>query len=128
MNIYIPSIEECKKYRYVLDVYEGIPADAVRGKRGTQTSFKPGCTPWNKGQKCETISEHKKQYWARWREHNVKKVQIYTCKGFSEEERKERSIRASNRNKIQATCPHCLKVGQRNNMVRWHFDRCKFKS
>jgi len=42
MNIYIPSIEECKKYRYVLDVYEGIPADAVRGKRGTQTSFKPG--------------------------------------------------------------------------------------
>ena len=24
-------------------------------------------------------------------------------------------------------CPHCGKVGARNNMTRWHFDNCKSK-
>lgn len=24
-------------------------------------------------------------------------------------------------------CPHCGKVGGKNNMPRWHFDNCKFK-
>lgn len=25
-----------------------------------------------------------------------------------------------------ATCPHCNKVGKKANMVRWHFENCKF--
>lgn len=29
--------------------------------------------------------------------------------------------------KIQVTCPHCGKTGQRAAMGNWHFDKCKFK-
>lgn len=25
------------------------------------------------------------------------------------------------------TCPHCNKSGSKPNMIRWHFDKCKFK-
>ena len=25
------------------------------------------------------------------------------------------------------TCPHCGQIGQTSNMIRWHFDNCKYK-
>lgn len=28
-------------------------------------------------------------------------------------------------NYIKSTCPHCMKNGQKNAMLRWHFDNCK---
>ena len=34
----------------------------------------------------------------------------------------------NNPNKVQATCPHCGKTGQKLVMGKWHFDRCKFKT
>jgi hypothetical protein len=36
-----------------------------------------------------------------------------------------RTLAMINKNKIQDVCPHCNKVGQRTNMLRWHFDKCK---
>ena len=30
-------------------------------------------------------------------------------------------------NYITATCPHCNKNGQKNAMLRWHFDNCKVR-
>ena len=32
-----------------------------------------------------------------------------------------------NPNKLQTTCPHCGKTGQKVNMARWHGDNCKLK-
>lgn len=28
---------------------------------------------------------------------------------------------------IKLTCPHCDKIGSKNNMNRWHFDNCKLR-
>ena len=37
------------------------------------------------------------------------------------------NARPDNPNKLQVTCPHCGKTGQKMIMARWHFDNCKFK-
>jgi hypothetical protein len=33
----------------------------------------------------------------------------------------------NNPQKLQVTCPHCGKTGQKMNMMQWHFDRCRHK-
>ena len=35
--------------------------------------------------------------------------------------------RPDNANKVEVTCPHCGKTGQKMAMARWHFDNCRFK-
>ena len=35
--------------------------------------------------------------------------------------------RPDHTSKVQVTCPHCGKTGQKWAMGRWHFDNCKFK-
>jgi hypothetical protein len=34
----------------------------------------------------------------------------------------------SAKNRERAECPHCRKVGEKNAMMRWHFDKCKNKN
>ena len=31
-------------------------------------------------------------------------------------------------NKVQVTCPHCGKTGQKIIMGRWHFNNCKYRN
>jgi hypothetical protein len=38
---------------------------------------------------------------------------------------KKMSESAKNRERVE--CPHCKKVGEKNAMMRWHFDKCKNK-
>lgn len=45
---------------------------------------------------------------------------------FTPEYRKKLSENAKNRPRV--TCPYCNKTGQKNVMMRWHFDNCKEKS
>jgi hypothetical protein len=33
----------------------------------------------------------------------------------------------SAKNRERAECPHCKKYGEKNAMMRWHFDKCKLK-
>jgi len=37
------------------------------------------------------------------------------------------NARPDNANKLQVTCPHCGKAGQKLAMSRYHFERCKHK-
>jgi len=37
------------------------------------------------------------------------------------------NARPDNANKLQVTCPHCGKAGQKLVMARWHFDNCRYK-
>ena len=39
---------------------------------------------------------------------------------------KKMSESAKNRERVE--CPHCKKVGEKNAMMRWHFDKCKNKN
>ena len=43
-------------------------------------------------------------------------------KPFSDEHQKNLHCHKINHNKVK--CPHCGKVGQERNMLRWHFDNC----
>ena len=38
------------------------------------------------------------------------------------------NARPDSPNKVEVACPHCGKTGQKMNMVRWHFDNCKFRN
>jgi len=50
---------------------------------------------------------------------------------FSEESKQKMSESAKRRgnnftgNVVSVKCPHCKKEGQKNAMLRWHFDNCK---
>lgn len=46
-------------------------------------------------------------------------------KVFNEEYRQKLSDTAKTRPQVQ--CPYCGKVGVRNSMIRWHFDKCKWR-
>lgn len=85
--------------------------------------FPKGFTPANKGKKCKAISDARKLYWVEWHKTHTKVKHV--CKGISPEIRLQRSIDVTVRNKIRVKCPHCGKVGQKTNMTRWHFDKCK---
>lgn len=51
----------------------------------------------------------------------------------SEESREKMRKSALNRgdnftgNHLRAKCPHCLEEGQKNAMLRWHFNNCKVR-
>lgn len=93
----------------------------------TSGSFKPGCKSPNEGKIQPSVSEHKKQYWIKWRELNPNyksKWATYNPIGFSAEERLNRSVKAVERNKTIATCSKCGKVANIGNIGRWHNDRC----
>ncbi len=36
-------------------------------------------------------------------------------------------MRESAKNRERVECPHCKKYGEKNAMMRWHFDNCKIK-
>lgn len=42
----------------------------------------------------------------------------------SDSTKMKQSVAAQNATK--SICPHCGKIGKHSNMVRWHFDNCKF--
>lgn len=74
-----------------------------------------GSTSPNKGKECP---QHLKEYYG----------DLYrgVSKGpFTIQHKQELSKSAKNRPVIN--CPHCNKQGQKNVMVRWHFDNCKEK-
>lgn len=54
-------------------------------------------------------------------------------KGMKHGPRKDRAPYAENAklpqhiNNQKSECPHCNKIGQRRNMIRWHFENCKGK-
>jgi len=105
------------------EVYEGAVLTGLGGE--TQTSFKPGHIPWNKGKKCDYVSKARKEYWNQWRESNP---------GYKDKWKKyvkknpEDIIKADNTTPLNKTiiqCPHCDKKGNVGNMKRWHFDKCK---
>lgn len=56
----------------------------------------------------------------------------WSGKKRSEEDRKKKSMAAmiTNNNPFreEVVCPHCDKVGQKPNMIRWHFENCKKNS
>ena len=47
-------------------------------------------------------------------------------KPFSADHRAANLGHVTNLNSRKSVCPHCAKEGQHTNMMRWHFDRCKF--
>lgn len=40
----------------------------------------------------------------------------------------KKNPKASEVAKRKVDCPHCGKTGNTSNMIRWHFDNCKFKT
>jgi hypothetical protein len=42
-------------------------------------------------------------------------------------EERARKISESNKKSKKLTCPHCSKIANKGNALRWHFDNCKFK-
>ena len=40
----------------------------------------------------------------------------------------KKNPKASEAAKRQVHCPHCSKIGNTANMIRWHFDNCKLKT
>lgn len=51
-----------------------------------------------------------------------------TGKKHSDETRAKMSAAQKSKRFQKVTCPHCDKTGGINNMKRWHFENCKFKS
>ena len=41
---------------------------------------------------------------------------------------KKLSSQPDHNSKVDVTCPHCGKSGQKLIMARWHFDNCKWRS
>lgn len=68
--------------------------------------------PWNKGLPKE-------------QSHRYGKPSGMAGKTQSEKQRKIVGAMSKEKNKIQAQCPHCEKIGQMIAMKRWHFDNCK---
>jgi len=136
-------IDENSDYDYTLKILEGhhisqydsneLYNTLLNGGMGgiTSTSFKKGCVPSIKGKKMPIISESKKKYWEDWRKKNPNykdNWKKYIPTGISQEDKINRSKRISESNKKKSQCPHCNKIGQHTNMVRWHFQNCKFKN
>jgi group I intron endonuclease len=135
-------LEEGDDYEYMLKTREGyhiakydkseLYNTLLFGGMGgiTSTCFKKGCASHSKGKKMPLISEKRKEYWKKWKEENPNYKDKWKKRertGISDEDRIDRSKRVSENNKVQAECPHCKKIGQRTNMIRWHFDNCKHK-
>jgi group I intron endonuclease len=142
LNWTLEILEENNDYEYMLKVREGYHISQynpnelyntlLSGGMGgiTSTSFKKGIIPSNKGKKVPSISEKKKEYWRKWKEENPNykdNWKKYIPIGISDSDRINRSKRITENNKIKVECPHCKKIGQRTNMLRWHFDKCKYK-
>lgn len=49
-------------------------------------------------------------------------------KSKSQEWKNKMSRAQKGRKKPTSTCPHCNKTGSKGNMIRYHFENCKFKS
>jgi len=56
---------------------------------------------------------------------NLKKNGFQNNPVFSDTHKERLSANALSRPVV--VCPHCSKEGQRNAMLRWHFDNCKHK-
>lgn len=60
-------------------------------------------------------------------ETKAKMSKAQTGKIFSEEHKQNLSKANKGKSLSETTCPHCGKIG-RNNMTRYHFDNCEFRS
>ena len=74
----------------------------------------------NKGRKRPELSEnnHIAKYW-------VNKKRSDEDKQKKSSAAKKRVIKGTTDFAITVTCPHCNREGQRANMMRWHFDKCR---
>jgi ATP-dependent Lon protease len=76
----------------------------------------------------EEGEEWKKELRKRFHEDNPGKYASKMKGKKHSEEAKERMRNSSNHaSKEQVQCPHCGKIGGREAMARWHFNRCKQK-
>ena len=93
----------------------------------TPTAWKPGYEPWNKGLKCDYLSDNKKKWWDDWKKENPNykdNWKKYEKKGYAGTAQAAKKTAAKNNTTI-LECPHCDKRGNIGNMKRWHFDNCK---
>ncbi len=89
-------------------------------------------------QQLKNLSEaHKGQQWTNSQREFMKKLhsgkghpQYGKPKPLSVREKISRTLLENHpmrgKKQITSECPHCHKVGGHPNMVRWHFDNCKF--
>jgi hypothetical protein len=127
-NEFVISITEwCKNNLDFLsnsDIVHTSSADPWnKGKKGLQI-------PWNKGLIDNHSSIRKKEYWDNWRKNNPNykdkwKINNKVNKGYSLEERNQRSERIKQKNYDLLECPHCKTKTNIGNLKRWHMDKCK---
>lgn len=55
-------------------------------------------------------------------------VQFLRDRQLNMSDETKQKIKASVEALPKKTCPHCGKIGSPANMVRWHFDNCKYKA
>jgi len=108
MNIYIPSLEEARQYRFIPESYEW-PDDA---DKTSQVNL------------VQPMLEGRRLYWEQWRKDNPdykSKWKKYEAIG---KENWQKADNTTALNKTILECPHCGKTGNVGNMKRWHFDNC----
>lgn len=90
---------------------------------------------WNANKK-DVYSEKTKELWTKQRkgvklsEETKEKIRNSVSKGMTNEIKNKISagMKESSKKRKVVICPHCDKEGISNNIIRWHFNNCKFKN